>query len=375
MTAPPKWHVYVGTEIGLLKGVDTENKKFSNLNSFDGLCKGDEITAMCWEDSKEEKVYIGRKNQVVQTFDCATQSFSEPRSCRVGEGAIKGIYQFNNQLVTAVESGIVKLWNENEEQNALIDTKGKLSKMTPNPFVNSQVATGGEENDLKVWDLQAPNSPVFQARNVPHDFLDLRVPVWITDMKFKSANNIVTCTRHHQIRLYDTRAQRRPVIDMEFERYPLMCLSLAHNDNQVVVGSSRGRMVLIDLRRKLLVHAFKGFAGSIRSIHCHPTLPLVASCGLDRFLRIHDLNLHRLLKKIYLKTRLNCLLYQTDSSYPNKPPKPPAIKNVKEVVVDAEEEGMWNAMPLVKEQHSVKRLHRIDALAIAKKKRKKAAVS
>lgn len=77
-----------------------------------------------------------------------------------------------------------------------------------------------------------------------------------------------------------------------------MSLSLAHNDNQLVVGSSRGRMALVDLRKKLLVHVFKGFAGSIRSVKCHPTLPLVASCGLDRFLRIHDLNRHKLLKKV-----------------------------------------------------------------------------
>lgn len=98
--------------------------------------------------------------------------------------------------------------------------------------------------------------------------------------------------------MYDPKAQKRPVIDMEFERYPLMSLSLAHNENQVIVGTSRGRMGLIDLRKKLLVHVFKGFAGSIRCVQCHPSLPLVASCGLDRFLRIHDLYKHKLVKKV-----------------------------------------------------------------------------
>ncbi|GFU52584.1 WD repeat-containing protein 74 [Nephila pilipes] len=368
MTSPPKWHVLVGSEVGLLKGVDIENIKFSNLNPLEGLCKDDEITAMSWVDSTEKKVYIGHKNQVVQVFDCETQSFSAPINCQIGEGRIKGICQFNNRLVTAVESGIVKLWDEDEEQNVVINTGGNLCKMIPNQFANSQIATGGEENDLKVWDLQAPNSPVFQAKNVRNDFLDLRVPVWITDLKFKSVDNIVTCTRHHQIRLYDTRAQRRPVIDMDFERYPLMSLSLAHNDNQVVVGSSRGRMALIDLRRKLLVHAFKGFVGSIRSVQCHPTLPWVASCGLDRFLRIHDLNQHKLLKKIYLKTRLNCLLFGTYLSAPIEAPKPPPINNVVEAV-DAEEESMWNAMPLVKEHHSGKRLQNNDTKGRSKKRK------
>lgn len=67
---------------------------------------------------------------------------------------------------------------------------------------------------------------------------------------------------------------------------------------QVVVGNSRGRVALVDVRRKGMVHAFKGVAGSIRAVCCHPTLPLVASCGLDRFLRVHDLNTRLLQTKV-----------------------------------------------------------------------------
>ncbi|KAG0413327.1 hypothetical protein HPB47_009515 [Ixodes persulcatus] len=84
--------------------------------------------------------------------------------------------------------------------------------------------------------------------------------------------------------------------------------------SKVVVGNSRGRVALLDLRRKGMVHVFKGMAGSVRSVVCHPTLPLVASCGLDRFFRLHDLHTHMLLSKMYLKSRLNCLLLRTDFS-------------------------------------------------------------
>ena len=28
------------------------------------------------------------------------------------------------------------------------------------------VATGGKENDLKIWDLQSPEQPIFKAKNV-----------------------------------------------------------------------------------------------------------------------------------------------------------------------------------------------------------------
>ena len=47
-----------------------------------------------------------------------------------------------------------------------------------------------------------------------------------------------------------------------------------------------------------LLKCLKGVGGSVRGLQCHPSLPLVASCGLDRFLRIHSLDDKRLLHKV-----------------------------------------------------------------------------
>ena len=66
-------------------------------------------------------------------------------------------------------------------------------------------------------------------------------------------------------------------------------------------------MGLLDIRQGKLVHLYKGFAGGIRSVQCHATKPVVASCGLDRFLRIHDIESKALLFKVYMKSRLNCV--------------------------------------------------------------------
>ena len=48
----------------------------------------------------------------------------------------------------------------------------------------------------------------------------------------------------------------------------------------------------------ILENKFKDVSGSIRSIQCHPTHSVVASCGLDRFLRVHDLNTKKLVYKV-----------------------------------------------------------------------------
>jgi len=65
------------------------------------------------------------------------------------------------------------------------------------------VATGGKENDLKVWDLQGADRtvPLFQARNVKNTKLDLRVPITINDIHFLNAEGtrLVTGTAYHQV--------------------------------------------------------------------------------------------------------------------------------------------------------------------------------
>lgn len=72
------------------------------------------------------------------------------------------------------------------------------------------------------------------------------------------------------------------------------------------------------------IKKYKGFQGTIKSMVIQ-TLTLssilknkktisqevkcVASCGLDRFIRVHNIKTSELIAKIYLKSRLNCLLF------------------------------------------------------------------
>lgn len=79
----------------------------------------------------------------------------------------------------------------------------------------------------------------------------------------------------------------------------------------MAVGNTQGQIALLDLRKGRVCGCLKGLSGSVRSLQCHATQPLVASCGLDRFLRIHNLEDRRLVHKVYLKSRLNCLLLAT----------------------------------------------------------------
>lgn len=98
------------------------------------------------------------------------------------------------------------------------------------------------------------------------------------------------------------------MLEVEFGEYPLTALSLPAAGDTVVVGNTQGQIALLDLRKGLVRGCLKGVTGAVRELKCHPSLPTVASCGLDRFLYIHSLDDRKLLHRVYLKSRLNCLL-------------------------------------------------------------------
>ncbi|XP_042295478.1 WD repeat-containing protein 74 isoform X2 [Sceloporus undulatus] len=343
-------HVWLGAETGLLKGVNLQKKKATNYKLGDAsVSRHEAVTAMCWGDLYESEILVGCLDGSVRLFSIEKGRFIETQNCQGGEGAFCGLCVLDSSLVTCVESGLLKVWRDVSSENVEIQVGSGVCRMRQNPEHPHHVATGGKENCLKVWDLCQPQEPIFKAKNVRNDWLDLRVPVWEKDMQFlPGSEKIVTCTGHHQVRLYDPSCpQRRPVLEATFGEYPLTALSLTPDANSAVVGSSRGDVAVIDLRQGRLLKCLKGFAGSVRAIQCHPVLPLVASCGLDRFLRVHNLHHKRLEHKVYLKSRLNCLLLNSREKWEDEALDPSADleSDVKEEEDEVDE--IWNSMEVV----------------------------
>ena len=92
-----------------------------------------------------------------------------------------------------------------------------------------------------------------------------------------------------------------------------------------MVSNTRGDMEMIDLRMAqnktgqcTTLKKYKSFHGTIKSMEIvntgaygGPEKPFIATCGLDRFLRVHDLESSQLVSKVYLKSRSNCLLFSS----------------------------------------------------------------
>lgn len=71
-------------------------------------------------------------------------------------------------MVSCVESGVVNVWSQSGECVSSLNVGPNVCRMRLNPENRNVLATGGKENLLKLWDLNASDSekPIFTAKNV-----------------------------------------------------------------------------------------------------------------------------------------------------------------------------------------------------------------
>lgn len=157
--------------------------------------------------------------------------------------------------------------------------------------------------------------------------------------------------------MYDTKAARRPITDIEIGKHPINVLSIGTDFNHVLYSDTMGIVGMLDIRTGKRAAQFKGFTGAATDL---VTVPLptfndeteepksrfVASTSLDRFLRVHETaTVYRNIEdKAYLKQRLTCVLVDEEFEYPV-----PKVKTEEEKE-EEEDEALWEAMELAKDR-------------------------
>lgn len=181
------------------------------------------------------------------------------------------------------------------------------------------------ENTTEIW----------RARNVPLDTLNMEVPIWDKDGSWIDENSFTVSTAYGHVRIYDIRAQKRPVLSISLseevsrQKGTSKIQQLTRNDymislncirtnifskDKIITSSNRGDMYTIDIRKENaskkghVLGRFKGIQGAVRDILLSDEVPnTVFATGLDRFLRVYDTNSHVEIGKCYLKFRQSCL--------------------------------------------------------------------
>ncbi|XP_073221682.1 ribosome biogenesis protein nsa1-like [Cicer arietinum] len=174
---------------------------------------------------------------------------------------------------------------------------------------------GGKGVEVNIWNL-ANETKIWNAKSPPKNSLGIFTPTWFTSVSFLSKDDhrkFVAGTNNHQVRLYDISAQRRPVLSIDFRETPIKALAEDIDGNTIYVGNGSGDMASVDIRTGKMLGCFTGkCSGSIRSIVRHPELPVVASCGLDGYLRLWDTKTRQLLSSVFLKQHILHVLFDSN---------------------------------------------------------------
>lgn len=189
------------------------------------------------------------------------------------------------------------------------------------------LAVGSKGSELKLYDTTVRSKgggtsdmsgmppklePLFIAKGGARNKVGLSDLPWNSAVAFypdTEGMKIWVGTGYHKVRLYDRTAGKKPQLEIAFPMGESRITALAPevDGNRCWVADAQGRIEAYDVRAGRFIRSLKGVTGSVRSVALHPTRPLIASVGLDRFLRLHNTGRGgKSLEKFYLKTELNC---------------------------------------------------------------------
>lgn len=273
-------------------------------------------------------VTFTHSNGIVKCYDTESQNILYKKKLDIDDKAkIKSIGLIgedvmDQKLVFVQSNGAVSSISlnyetvEEEKQENLFkikmrSTKEKLTKMLHR--AGSEYLFLGQFCP-QVYDIETKKC-TWKSKNVPNDQDDLEVPLFDTDGSFlpNSDRKFVTSHAHGKLRLYDLKAQLRPVIDFQATDYLLSCIKPTPWGNYVLYSSQKGELTKADIRVNFrTVHRLKGAKGTIRDLAVEKDF--VAWVGLDRYLRVYHHETRETVGSVYMKQKLNSVLIDPESA-------------------------------------------------------------
>ena len=191
----------------------------------------------------------------------------------------------------------------------------------PSTPASTRIALAFQGSEAAVWCVGA-RAATFEARGPKADSLGLVERPWGTAVAFLPGHGghlLAVGTVTGRVRLYDPRHGKRPLAVVVVAAgaaghtavgaTPASISTLAPDPThphwgRVWVGDARGLLRCVDLRAKRVEGVLKGPTGAIRAAAVHPTQRLVASVGLDGWVRVHHAETRVQLGSAYLKQPL-----------------------------------------------------------------------
>jgi ribosome biogenesis protein NSA1 len=324
--------VITGDDCGMVKFI--YNNQIKSIGSVE---KSKAIHCMAQD---QKNLLVCRENGQIDIIDIDSMKVTYTKTLFKERTKFIGCFLHAGVLVTCTDKGIIQYihWSADTKElpeKSMDLNQVDLCRMRVHPSHPHIFATGGNERELCLWDIHK-DEPIWKAKNVPNDHLDLRVKVWVTDIRFvdNDYNRIVIVSGHHHVRIYDTNVKRRPMQSFTIGEYPLK--SVALYQNEILTSDTAGKVTAINQTTGKVCGSFKGIAGAVSQIECFQDQ--VFTVGLDRHLRVFEAKGNRKeLKKVYLKHRILCLVIDEDYEEEQEP------------------QDVWDSIPQVEEERPTKK--------------------
>lgn len=267
---------------------------------------------MEWGD--ENEILVGRANKFIKIYNVADNEFTS--TIELDDGPIIGAGRYDGKIIAGLAGGKVQIFQQKPE---FLQAGDHLSRMRQCKENKKLIATGGKgrQNNLKLWDLET-KTKVFTSKNLPNDFLELEVPVWESDLVFLDAHHLATCSRYGYLRVFDTRKQRRPVLEYVNSKEQIVYGCAAAHQNTLFVGSASGIVRAFDTRKmKTILHTYKGFTGSVTDIVTDNSGKYIFTSCLDRFVRVHSVESTAVQYQCYVKSKATQILMRHFDDQPD----------------------------------------------------------
>lgn len=161
----------------------------------------------------------------------------------------------------------------------------------------------------------------WEAKNVPADDLQLKVPMLDLDCCFShGANLLTTCTAYgkvaspQQIRQYDFRVdKRRPLKDVIVDKFPLEKVLVREAENHIYLGADSGEVFVLDQRKNFqVIKKLVDAHGTITDMRFSADQRALATTSLDRHLRIYSVESHELLREEFMYQKLERCAFSSE---------------------------------------------------------------
>ncbi|KAG7705172.1 hypothetical protein KL948_003667 [Ogataea haglerorum] len=346
-------------EVICVKGTDTSKQHAPQPTSIKTYCQETRYTKIQHFILYENYLVAARQGGSICIYN-AEDEYAEVKKLdnlsASADDAFVSLFELGDKIYACTEAGNLSIIEPEKWKYRVVKLKGPISTFCGDVSRPGIFAYGGKETDLTVIKLDTMEV-VFKGKNVPNNNLDLREPIWISKVAFATdaqdepdVYKLVTVTRYGHVRYYDSTKGRRPVLNYKLSDKPLITMAKL-NDSEIVCSDTHVTTAKFNFKNGSMLGKFQGAVGSIKAVHVLNNV--LATGGLDRYVRCFELGSRNTIAKVYMGTQISdvCLV-EADEEQPEEKlqeAKPKAkeqegLEQKSEDDESSDEEEMWQKL-------------------------------